>query len=60
MPDIPEYVYKTVADDRAERWGYTETLDAADLAKFIRVQARDENLRADIEVAIAAYLRVTS
>ncbi len=60
MTDIPEYGYKIVADEQGERWGYTTTLDPAEYAGWIRKQAADPNLRADVQAAIRAYLRVTS
>ncbi|GGM52641.1 hypothetical protein ACFFX1_55435 [Dactylosporangium sucinum] len=45
----PVEVLHTVAADRARRWRYTETLDHDDLARYIREQADDPNLRADVE-----------
>lgn len=45
----PMEVYQTVAADQARRWEYTETLDVDQLAAYIRRQADDPNLRADVE-----------
>lgn len=44
----PVEVYQTLATDQARRWGYDETLGDG-LAQYIREQAEDPNLRADVE-----------
>ena len=46
----PESVYRLVAEARAHRWGYTETLDPETLANYIRQQTEDANLRADADI----------
>jgi hypothetical protein len=45
----PAKAYEALAADRADRWGYTETLDPDDLAGYIRAQADDDNVRADVD-----------
>jgi hypothetical protein len=45
----PDDLYRTVAVEQAIRWGYTKTLDGAELSAFIRRQAEDSNLRADAD-----------
>ncbi len=45
----PDHVYRSVAPARLARWGYAETLDQDGSAKFIREQAEDPNLRADVD-----------
>lgn len=47
----PIELYQTIAADRVVRWGYDKTLDHDGLARFIREQAEDPNLRADADTA---------
>lgn len=42
-------VYEALATEQAQRWRYDETLDGADLARYIRQRADDPNVRADVE-----------
>jgi hypothetical protein len=45
---LVDVVCRALAEDQAARWGYTKTLDQQELAAFIRTQAEDHNLRADV------------
>jgi len=45
----PMEAYHTLAAEQVRRWGYDKTLDQDEMAKYIRGQAEDVNLRADVE-----------
>lgn len=45
----PDDLYRTLAVERAIRWGYTNTLSPRELADYIRRQSEDPNLRADAD-----------
>jgi hypothetical protein len=53
----PSDVYRLVAAAQAQRWGYTKTLDAAELAAYILRQSEDHNVRSDADVVWREALR---